>query len=79
MITFEINGRKVRPDQMKDALERAMLEQVHDQLVRKVGSIRDPENGAAPKLRVTGRRLDDLKIEVEGTPALVEEVKRRLG
>lgn len=78
MITFEINGRKVRPDQMKDALERAMLEQVRDQLVRKVASIRDPETGAAPKLRVTGRRLDDLKIEVEGSPALVEEVKRRL-
>jgi hypothetical protein len=78
MITFEFNGRKVRPDQMKDALERAMLERVRDQLVRKVGSVRDPETGAAPKLRVTGRRLDDLKIEVEGSPALIEEVQRRL-
>jgi hypothetical protein len=78
MITFEINGQNVRPDQIQDALERAMLQQVRDQLVRKVGSIRDPETGAAPKLRVTGRRLDDLKIEVEGSPALIEEVKRRL-
>ena len=52
--------------------------EMRDQLVRKVGSVRDPKTGAAPKLRVTGHQRDDLKIEVEGSPALIEAVKRRL-
>ncbi len=78
-ISFEIGGRKVRPDQMTDALERAIFEQVRNDLVRKVGNIRDPETGTPPKLRVTGRSLSDLQINVEGSPQLIEEVKRRLG
>ena len=77
-VSFEIGGRKVRPNQIKDALERAVFEQVRDNLVRQVGNARDPETGARPKLRVTGRSLDNLKIKVEGSPALIEEVERRL-
>jgi len=69
----------VRPDRLTDALEQAMYEKVRDHLVRQVGNARDPKTGARPKLRVTGRRLDDLKIEVEGSPELIKEVKRRLG
>jgi hypothetical protein len=78
-VSFEIDGRKVRPNQIQDALERAMFEDVRDQLVRKVGNIRDPKTGARPKLRVRGRSLDNLSVEVEGSPELIEEVKRRLG
>lgn len=77
-ISFRIGGRKVRPDQIGNMLERAMLESVRKQLVAKVGSIRDPETGAAPKLRVTGNKLSELKVEVEGSPALIAEVRMRL-
>lgn len=77
-VSFEIGGRKVRPNQVKDALERAMFEKVRDHLVKRVGNVRDPETGASPKLRVKGRKLSDLKIEVVGSPKLIEEVKRRL-
>lgn len=78
-VTFEINGRKVRPNQIPDALERAMFEDVRDQLVRMVGNIRDPKTGARPKLRVRGRNLENLSVEVEGSAELIEEIKRRLG
>jgi hypothetical protein len=78
-ISFEINGRKVHPNRIADALERAVFESVRDDLVRKVGSVRDPETGARPKLRVVGWSLKDLSINIEGSPALIEEVKRRLG
>ena len=77
-IVFEVAGRKIHPDQIGDALERAIFENVRKQLVAKVGSVRDPETGATPRLRVTGRKLDELSIEVEGSPALIAEVKRRL-
>ena len=78
-VSFEIDGRKVRPNQIQNALERAMFEDVRDQLVRKVGNIRDPKTGARPKLRVRGRSLDNLSVEVEGSPELIEEVKRQIG
>lgn len=51
-VSFEIGGRKVQPNQIKDALERAMFEKVRDHLVKQVANIRDPETGARPKLRV---------------------------
>ena len=78
-VSFEINGRRVQPNQIKDALERAMFESIRDDLVRRVGSIRDPETGARPKLRVKGRSLKDLSIEIDGSPRLIEEVRKRLG
>lgn len=78
-VSFEINGRKVQPNKIADALERAMFETIRDDLARKVGNIRDPETGARPKLRVVGRSLKDLSINIEGSPGLIEEVKRRLG
>ena len=71
--------RKVHPNRIADALERAVFESVRDDLVRKVGNIRDPETGARPKLRMVGRSMKDLSINIEGSPALIEEVKRRLG
>ena len=67
-ISFEM-----RPDQIKNAQERAIFENVRNQLVRPVGSVRDPMTGAAPKLRVKGNSLNDLNIEVEGSAELIEE------
>lgn len=78
-ITFEVDGRKVHPNRIADALERAVFECVRDDLVRKVGNIRDPETGARPKLRMVGRSMKDLSINIEGSPALIEGLKRRLG
>lgn len=77
-ISFEINGRKIHPNQVRNALEKAVYQQVRDDLVRKVGSIRDPKTGQRPKIKVKGRSLDNLSIEVSGPESMVEEVKRKL-
>lgn len=77
-ISFEINGRKVNPNRIADEFEKAIYRQIRDELVRKVGSICDPKTGERPKLKVTGRSLKDLSIEVSGSEKLIEEVKRRL-
>ena len=78
-VTFEIGGRKIRLNQIKDALERAMFEQIREGLIKRIGNIRDPETNAVPKLRVKGRSLENFSIEVEGSPYLIEQVKHRLG
>lgn len=77
-ISFEINGRKVNPSQLSNELERAVAQSVRDKLTSAVGNVRDPKTGEHPRLRVKGRGLDDLSIEIEGSPELIAEVKRRL-
>ena len=50
-ISFEINGRKVNPNNMKDALESAILSQVAESVKKSVGNLRCAEHGQSPKLR----------------------------
>lgn len=77
-ISFEIGGRKVHPNRVADEFEKAIYQHVRDELVRKVGNIRDPKTGARPKLKVKGRNLNDLAIEVIGSPELIAQVRRKL-
>ena len=77
-VSFEINGRKVRPGQIANELERAMLESVRDEIVRKVGNIRDPKTGERPKIKVKGRSLDKLSFEVTGSEELIQRVTKAL-
>lgn len=77
-ISFEINGRKVNPNRVGDALEAAVLESIKKQVASKIGSIRDPKTGQRPKIKITGRNLKNLTFEVCGSPELVERVKAEL-
>ena len=77
-IEFKLNGRNVRPNDIANQLEKAMLKQVQDNVTQKLRGIRDPETGASPTVRAVGRSLDNLSFVVAGSPALIEEVKRRL-
>lgn len=77
-VEFKLNGRTVRPNDIANQLEKAMLKQVQDGIVKKLRDLRDPETGAAPTVKVVGRSLDNLSFEVVGSSALIEEVKRRL-
>lgn len=77
-IEFKLNGRKVRPNNLGNQLEKAMLKQVRDNVASKLRGVRDPETGEHPKVTIQGRSLDDLSFEVSGSPKLIEEVKLRL-
>ena len=77
-IEWKLNGRKIRPNDIANQLERAMLSQVEEMVRGKLRDVHDPETGAAPTIMVVGRSLDNLSFEVSGSPALIEEVKRRL-
>ena len=79
MITFEIGGRRVKPENIADALEAAMLEAIAGQIREKVGSIRDPETGEFPTIVVRGDDLDNLQFHVEGSQKVIDMVRERLG
>ena len=78
-ISFEINGRKVSPRNMGNALESAMLQSVQDSISKAIGSARCPEHGQKPKIKVKGRNLDSLTFGVSGCcDNLIDEVKKKL-
>jgi actin-like ATPase involved in cell morphogenesis len=77
-LSFEINGRKVNPNQLSNALEKAVVQQLSDKLKRSIGSVRDPKTGKHPKVTVKGRDLSNLSFEIEGSEEVIEEVKRRI-
>ena len=78
MITFEIGGRRVKPENIADKLEAAMLKTIAGQIREKIGSIRDPQTGEFPTIVMRGESLDDLSMHVEGSPTLIEAVRSRM-
>ena len=53
-ISFEINGRKVSPQNMDNALEAAILQSVQKSTKKSAGSARRPTHGQTPKIKVKG-------------------------
>ncbi|MGB0682761.1 MAG: hypothetical protein ACPGOV_08635 [Magnetovibrionaceae bacterium] len=76
--SIKIGGRTVRPEQLADAMEREMFKNIQEHFKKQLRNIRDPETGLSPKVTLTGRDLGSLKVEVEGSPQLVELVEKRL-
>jgi hypothetical protein len=78
-ISFEINGKKVSPRNVGNALESALLHSVQESITKSVGSARCPAHGQKPKIKVKGRNLDSLSFEVSGCcDQLIETVRRKL-
>ena len=77
-ISFEINGKKVNPNNVGDALEKATMNAIAESIKKQVGSIRDPKTGERPKIKVKGRNLENLSFEVSGSEELVRLVKEKL-
>ena len=78
-ISFEINGRKVSPRNMGNAMESALLQSVQESITKAVGSARCPEHGQKPKIKVKGRKLDSLSFGVSGCcEQMIETVKKKL-
>ena len=79
-IKFEINGRRIDPRNIGDALEGAMLSAITQGLQKRVGACRCSVHGAAPKLIGKGRGIDKLNFEVSGCcEKLIADVKSKLG
>jgi hypothetical protein len=78
-ISFEINGRKVNPNSVADAFERAVLEGVTASIKDSVGSLRCSMHGSSPRITCKGRNLNELSFEVSGCcEQLMDAVRTRL-
>jgi nitrogenase subunit NifH len=78
-ISFEIGGRKVRPNQVKNALEKAILTNLSDSIAKALRGVTCPEHGGRPTVRCSGRKLDKLTFEVTGCCSdLIERATAKL-
>lgn len=78
-ISFEINGKKVNPNNLKDALQAAALSSVADSVKKSIGSLRCLEHGQSPKIKVKGKDLANLSFEVSGCcDYLIGKVEKKL-
>jgi hypothetical protein len=78
-IKFEINGKRVDPSRIGDALEKAVLGKVSDHILKVLSSVRCPEHGTSPKVTVKGRSLDNLSFEMAGCcQALIDAATAKL-
>lgn len=78
-VTFELNGRKVSPRNVGDALEAAVLQEVESSITRSVGALRCEQHGGRPRIRVKGNTLSDLSFEISGCcDQLIGRAKRHL-
>jgi len=78
-ISFELNGRKVSPNNIGNALEAAMLVSIKDSIQKSVGNLHCSEHGQRAKIKAKGRSIDSLSFEVSGCcDALIEKVKKKI-
>ncbi len=78
-ISFEINERKVNPNQISDALEKAVLQEVTDSVKKSLSSVQCSEHGQKPTVKVKGRNLNKLSFEVKGCcQSLIDQALKKL-
>jgi hypothetical protein len=78
-IHFEINGRRVGPNQITDALTKAVLEEAAKQIKQRAGVIRCPTHGHYAKIIAKGRSAENLNFEVSGCcNDLIKKVEQSL-
>ncbi len=65
-ITYEIGGRKVSLDGFVKGIEKAVLENATDQIVKALSSVRCKEHGQQPEVIVKGETINNLSFEVKG-------------
>ncbi|EJE4711265.1 hypothetical protein ACFSJQ_21130 [Vibrio olivae] len=64
---------------IKNAIEKAVLSGVVDNVKKTVGSVRCKEHGKAPKIKIKGNNLNNLSFEVDGCcEEVIEQVKKKL-
>ncbi len=74
-LSIEINGKKVGPNSIEDAIEAEVLKEIQDSVKKTASSIRCSKQGKGAKIIVKGRSVDDLSLKVSGCcEELVEKV-----
>jgi len=78
-VTFEIKGKEVEPEGMKDVLDIIFLEHLRGEVRDCLGSVQCKKHDRMPKVKIKGQSLDNLTYEVSGCcPEFIEEVKEKI-
>jgi len=65
-ISFEIDGKTVEPESMKDVLDITFMKHIRESIENSIAAIRCPKHGGKPSIIVKGKDLDTLRYEVSG-------------
>lgn len=65
-VHFEINGKKVSPEEIGNEIEAAVLRMIKENIQKSVGSVYCKEHGEKPKLICKGFSADKLSYTVSG-------------
>ncbi|MDX2027198.1 MAG: toll/interleukin-1 receptor domain-containing protein [Alphaproteobacteria bacterium] len=80
-IKFEIDGKRVDPNNsgaIEEALSNAAFKNVGKQIHDRLATVRDPETGRFAVVSVEGTSLENMRIAVEGSQAVVDLVIERV-
>ena len=78
-IRYEVNGKRVRPNDVAGELEPAILKETGDRVAKALASVTCPEHGQRPKVTIKGQTLNDLSWEITGCcDALVQLALKKL-
>ena len=79
MIKFEFNGKPFDPRTFEEQILRAAMNQMAEEMHRRVSAIRHPVTGEFPTVVVNGTSLEDMSMRIEWSPELLALVNERLG
>jgi hypothetical protein len=63
-VEFIIKGKKVKPEEVRNRVERAILIEVERSLRQRAGSIRCGEHDASPRINASGPTADALEFDL---------------
>lgn len=78
MIKITFDGKPLRSGDLEKRLMKVAAEKIAAELHDRLSAIRHPETGEFPTVLVQGDSLDDMRLRVEGSPALLALVGDRL-
>lgn len=78
-MVMKFNGKPFKAGDFQKALHKETAKLVGDHLRKRVSSVRDPETGGFATVIVDGEGLDDMSLRIEGTPAVLDQVRQDLG
>ena len=78
-ISFEIDGKKVNPEAMKDVLDSLFLKHLHEMINDCLGTLECPKHSQEPEVKVIGKDIDSLEFGISGCcNDLIEETRIKL-
>jgi hypothetical protein len=77
-MAMKFNGKPFKVGDFQKALHKESAKLVGDHLRERVSSVRDPETGGGATVIVDGEGLNDMGLRIEGTPAVLDQVRQDL-